>query len=50
MYRKVASAVVTALVLATTASVAVITPRGVSGFSPAEKASFDRASHSSDSN
>jgi hypothetical protein len=39
MYRKIATAVVRALVLATTASVAVSTPRGGYGFSAAEKAS-----------
>jgi hypothetical protein len=42
MYRKIAAAVVTALVLATTASAAVNTTRG---FSAAEKSQFDRASN-----
>jgi hypothetical protein len=42
MYRKIATAVVTALVLATTASAAVSATRG---FTAAEKAQFDRASN-----
>jgi hypothetical protein len=42
MYRKIATAIVTALVLATTASAAVSANRG---FSAAEKAQFDRASN-----
>lgn len=42
MYRKIATAVVTALVLATAASPAVSM---TSGFSAAEKAWFDRASN-----
>jgi hypothetical protein len=50
MYRKIATAVVTALVLATTASAAVSVPGGGYGFSAAEKASFDRASKPNDSN
>jgi len=50
MYRKIATAVVTALVLATTASAALSTPRGGYGFSAAERASFERASRPSDSN
>jgi len=50
MYRKIATAVVTAPVLATTASAAVSMPRGGYGFSAAEKASFDRASKPNDSN
>jgi hypothetical protein len=49
-YRKIATAVVTALVLATTASAAVSAPRGGYGFTAAEKTSFDRASRLSDSN
>jgi hypothetical protein len=46
MYRKIATAIVTALVLATTASAAVSANRG---FSAAEKAQFDRASAPSSS-
>jgi hypothetical protein len=43
MYRKIATAVVTALVLATGASAAVSKP--ATGISPAEQAWFDRASN-----
>ena len=49
MYRKIATAVVTALVLATTASAAVSAPRDVRGFSAAERMWFDRASANSSS-
>jgi hypothetical protein len=50
MYRKIATAVATGLVLATTASAALSTPRAGDGVSAAERASFDRASQPSDSN
>jgi hypothetical protein len=43
MYRKIATAVVTALVLATSASAAISKPN--TGISPAEQAWFDRASN-----
>lgn len=43
MYRKIATAVVTALVLATSASAAV--SKTLPGFSAAEKAMFDRTSN-----
>jgi hypothetical protein len=43
MYRKIATAVVTAIVLATTASAAV--SKTTPGFSAAEKGWFDRASN-----
>ena len=46
MYRKIVTAAVTALVLATTASAAVSMPRAFTAF---EKAWLDRASHPSDS-
>jgi hypothetical protein len=45
MYRKIATAVVTALVLATTASAAVSATRHAPGISAAEQAWFDRASN-----
>ena len=45
MYRKLATAAVTALVLATTASAAVSPMRHASGISAAEQAWFDRASN-----
>jgi hypothetical protein len=43
MYRKIATAIVTTLVLATGASAAISKP--TSGISPAEQAWFDRASN-----
>jgi hypothetical protein len=43
MHRKIASAVMTALVLATSASAAV--SKTTSGISPAEQSWFDRASN-----
>jgi hypothetical protein len=43
MYRKIATAVVTALVLVTGASAAISKP--TAGVSPAEKAWFDRAAN-----
>ena len=46
MYRKIATAAMTAIVLATTASAAVSMPRT---FTAAEKAWLDRASNPSDS-
>ena len=45
MYRKIATAVATALVLATTASAAISAPRVDRGISAAEQAWFDRASN-----
>jgi hypothetical protein len=50
MYHKIAATVVTALVLASSASTAVSMPRDGYGFSAAEKAWFERASRPSDSN
>ena len=49
MYRKIATGVVTALILAATASAAVSAPRDVRGFTAAEKAQCDRASAPSSS-
>jgi hypothetical protein len=45
MYRKIVTAAVTAIVLATTASAAVSMPRKAYGISAAEQAWFDRASN-----
>jgi hypothetical protein len=45
MYRRIATAVVTALVLATTTSATVSAPRADRGISAAEQTWFDRASN-----
>ena len=45
MYRKIVTAAVTAMVLATVASAAVSMPRHAHGISAAEQAWFDRASN-----